>query len=145
MNKPTFLSDQELIAASTDVFVNINPTPYGSVSPPIFQTSLFTFESYDEIARVFSGDSQSYIYSRGNNPTVHELETLVARLEGAEAGRGFTSGTAAIASSVMPFVEAGDRIVAVENLYVDAYCLFEKVLASMGCMSITLTGLIPRQ
>ncbi|SON56674.1 Methionine gamma-lyase [Hartmannibacter diazotrophicus] len=132
MNKPVTLRDEELIAHSAGLLAPLAPMPHDAVSPPIFQTSLFTFERYSDLADVFAGRTQRYIYSRGDNPTVHELEALVAALEGAEAGRGFSSGTAAIAASIVPFVEAGDRIVAVENLYSDAFRFMEKILRKFG-------------
>ena len=48
--------------------------------PPIFQTSLFLFDDYAEMADAFAGRIRRPIYSRGDNPTVMELERLVAEL-----------------------------------------------------------------
>ena len=96
--------------------------------PPIYQTSLFTFDSYAEMADTFAGRRKQPIYSRGDNPTVMEFEARIAALEGAEAARGFSSGMAAISSTVLAFVGAGERIVAVRNCYGDAYRLFERLL-----------------
>lgn len=102
------------------------------MSPPIFQTSLFTYDSYEAMEDVFAGRTRNYIYSRGDNPTVREFELLVARLEGAEDGRAFSSGTAAITSTILSLVEAGDRVVAVRHLYNDVYRLLVKLLARLG-------------
>jgi cystathionine beta-lyase/cystathionine gamma-synthase len=124
--------DRDLIAASTTVFAPLGPTPYNAASSPIFQTSLFTFDSYAAIEDVFAGRSEDFIYSRGNNPTVAEFENLIAGLEGAEAARGFSSGTGAITATLLAFVEAGDRIVAVRNVYNDVYCMFTKLLGKFG-------------
>ena len=110
------------------------------VQCPFFQTSSFLFDRYEDMAAVFAGQSDRYIYSRGNNPTVAELESLIARLEGTEAARGFASGMAAVAASVMPFVQAGDRVVAVENLYSDAFRLFECVLKKFGVTTTYVDG-----
>ena len=98
--------------------------------PPIYQTSLFTFASYAEMADTFAGRRQQPIYSRGDNPTVMEFEARVAALEGAEAARGFSSGMAAISATVLAFVGAGERIVAVRNCYGDAYRLFERLFSA---------------
>jgi cystathionine beta-lyase/cystathionine gamma-synthase len=125
-------SDQSLIAASTSLFAPTEPMPFNAASPPIFQTSLFTFDNYAAIEAVFAGRSDDFIYSRGNNPTVEEFERLIAMLEGAEAARGFSSGTGAITAALLAFVEAGDRIVAVRNVYNDVYCLFTKLLGKFG-------------
>ncbi len=117
---------------SLDLISPALPVPHDASAPPIFQTTSFLFDSYAQIADVFAGRSDRYIYSRGDNPTVSELEGLIARLEGTEAARGFSSGMAAICGAVMPFVRTGDRIVAVEHLYSDAFRLFETVLARFG-------------
>lgn len=70
--------------------------------------------------------------SRGDNPTVMEFERLVAALEGAEAGRAFSSGMGAISATVLAFVSAGDRIVTIRHVYSDAYRLFELLLSRFG-------------
>ncbi|MGO8141185.1 PLP-dependent transferase, partial [Rhizobium leguminosarum] len=74
---------------------------FNAVSPPIFQTSLFTYTRSAALEDVFAGRTRNYIYSRGDHPPVREFELLVARLEGAEAGRAFSSGTAAITSPIL--------------------------------------------
>ena len=114
--------------------------PHHATSVPIFQTSSFLFERYEDMAAVFAGTSDRFIYTRGNNPTVAQLESLIARLEGTEAARGFASGMAAVAAAVMPFVQAGDRVVAVENLYSDAFRLFEVVLKKFGVTTTYVNG-----
>ena len=117
-----------------------DPMPHDASSVPIFQTSSFLFDRYEDMAAVFAGQSDRYIYTRGNNPTVAELEALIARLEGVEAARGFASGMAAIAAAVLPFVEAGSRVVAVNNLYSDAFRLFECVLKKFGVTTDYVDG-----
>ncbi|WP_029002985.1 PLP-dependent transferase [Azorhizobium doebereinerae] len=106
--------------------------PLAAAVPPIFQTSLFTFETYEDMAAVYAGRSHQLIYSRGDNPTVMEFERAVAALEGAEAGRAFSSGMGAISATVLALVSAGDRIVTVRNVYSDAYRLFELMLSRFG-------------
>lgn len=103
-----------------------------AVVPPIFQTSLFTFSSYEEMEQVYSGKLARPVYSRGLNPTVRAFEEKVARLEGADDALGFGSGMAAISSSVLAFVRPGDRILAVEHLYPDSFRFFETVLKQFG-------------
>lgn len=124
--------ERDFIAEAATLLAHDEPFPGGAVVPPIYQTSLFTFDSYAEMADVFAGRSTKPIYSRGNNPTVMEFESKIAALEGAEAARGFSSGMAAISSTVLAFVGAGQRIVAVRNCYGDAYRLFERLLPHLG-------------
>ncbi|HEY5818764.1 MAG TPA: PLP-dependent transferase [Mesorhizobium sp.] len=124
--------DRDYVAEAATLLAHDNPFPGGAVVPPIYQTSLFTFASYAEMADTFAGRSKQPIYSRGNNPTVMEFESRVAALEGAEAARGFSSGMAAISATVLAFVGAGERIVAVRNCYGDAYRFFERFLPRMN-------------
>jgi len=106
---------------------------YGdAVVPPIFQTSLFTFSSYDEMAATFSGKLVRPTYSRGLNPTVRAFEEKIAELERTEDALGFASGMGAISSSVLAFVQPGDRILAVEHVYPDSFRFFEVVLKRFG-------------
>lgn len=123
-----------------DLISPVHQPPFSASAPPIFQSSSFLFDSYAQIADVFAGRSDRPVYSRGDNPTVSELEGLIARLEGTEAARGFSSGMAAICGAVLPFVQSGDRIVTVEHLYSDAYRLFETVLRRFGVETIYVDG-----
>lgn len=108
--------------------------PFDAAVPPIYQTSLFLFESYKELEDVFAGRSKKPIYSRGDNPTVRLLERRIADMEGAEEARAFSSGMAAIAAAVLAFVGPGDRIVTVRHVYSDAFRFFEKVLKRFGIL-----------
>jgi cystathionine beta-lyase/cystathionine gamma-synthase len=98
-----------------------------AVVPPIFQTSLFTFPDFASLERAFAGDPSRPIYSRGNNPTVQAFEEKVAALEFAEAARGFSSGMGAISASILAFVQSGERIVCVDNIYGDSLRMFERL------------------
>ncbi|MEA3533191.1 PLP-dependent transferase [Rhizobium sp. CC-YZS058] len=104
---------------------------FDAVVPPIVQTSLFTFSSYDEMVETYRGEKSRPVYTRGLNPTVRLFEEMLAKLEGAEDALGFASGMAAISSTVLTFVEPGDRIVAVRHVYPDAFRLFGTLLKRM--------------
>ena len=114
--------------------------PAGPVVPPIVQTSLFTFDSVEQMERVFAGRERKPIYSRGDNPTVMAFEEKMARLEGGEAARGFASGMAAIAATILAFVQAGERIVAVRHLYPDTYRLMRRLLPRLGIETVFVDG-----
>lgn len=124
--------ESDWIAEAATLLAHDSSFEGGAVVPPIYQTSLFTFANYQEMADTFAGRSAQPIYSRGNNPTVMEFEAKIAALEGAEAARGFSSGMAAISATVLAFVEAGERIVTVRNCYGDAFRLFERFLPRMN-------------
>lgn len=104
----------------------------GSLTPPIVQTSLFVFDSYDAFEDRMAGRSNQPIYSRVQNPTVRAFETLMAAAERAEDSIGFASGMAAISSTVLAFVKPGDKIVCTEHVYPDTYRLFEQMLRPTG-------------
>ncbi|MFZ1426964.1 MAG: aminotransferase class I/II-fold pyridoxal phosphate-dependent enzyme [Geminicoccaceae bacterium] len=104
----------------------------GAVVPPLYQTSLFTFASYDQMRQTFAGRTGQPVYSRVGNPTTAVFEDKLARLEGAEAARGFASGMAAISGAVLSQVRSGDRVVCVRHVYPDAYRFFEVLLPRMG-------------
>ena len=69
--------------------------PFNAVSPPIFQTSIFCFPSYDAFRDALSDEESHYLYTRGNNPTVNLCEEKLAALEGAGAAKLVSSGVAA--------------------------------------------------
>ena len=116
------MTDPSTIVAHDEAF------PGNPVVPPIVQTSLFTFASYQELEDTMAGRVRRPIYSRGDNPTVAAFEEKLAALEGAQAARGFASGMAAISAAVLSNLSAGDRMVCVRHCYPDAYRLFVTLL-----------------
>src|SRR6478736_2049430 len=80
-------------------------------STPLFLTSSFTYNSAEEMAAAFADDTlEVNIYSRFSNPTVDEFIDKMAALEGAEDGIATATGMAAIFSSFMAFLGAGDHV-----------------------------------
>lgn len=90
---------------------------FGSLGVPIYQSSTFIFDSAEQGGRRFALEEGGYIYSRLGNPTTNALEEKLALLEGAEAAVATSSGMGAITSSIWPFIEEGDHIVAGQTLY----------------------------
>jgi cystathionine beta-lyase/cystathionine gamma-synthase len=126
------LSDDDLPENPATLLAHDPRFAEGAVVPPIYQTSLFTFANYAEMESVFAGEVPHPIYSRVGNPTVAQFEDKIARLEGAEAARGFASGMAAITAAVLSCCGAGDRLVAVRHIYPDAYRCFGLMLPRFG-------------
>ncbi len=114
--------------------------PGHAIVPPIVQTSLFIFDDYAALEATFRGERKQPIYSRVGNPTVVAFEEKVAALEQGEAARGFASGMGAIATTVLSQLRAGDRLVAVEHIYPDAFRLFEKLLRRLGIETVYVDG-----
>ncbi|PZX14355.1 cystathionine beta-lyase/cystathionine gamma-synthase [Palleronia aestuarii] len=106
--------------------------PAGSVTPPIYQTSLFTFDDMAAFEARMAGEIDRPLYSRVTNPTTAAFEEMMARLEGGAASVGFASGMAAISATLFALVRPGDRIACVEHVYPDAYRLMERMLRPWG-------------
>lgn len=104
----------------------------GSVTPPIYQSSLFAFENYQDFEDRMAGATDKALYSRVQNPTVASFEALLAAAEGAEAAIGFSSGMAAISATLMSLVKPGDRIACVAHVYPDVYRLLERIMRPFG-------------
>jgi cysteine-S-conjugate beta-lyase len=90
------------------VHPDLLPDPYGASVPPIYQTATFVQESATEFGE--------YDYTRSGNPTRTAVEKHLAKLEGGAHASAFASGMAAI-SAITRLVEAGDEIVAGDDLY----------------------------
>jgi cystathionine beta-lyase/cystathionine gamma-synthase len=102
------------------------------VTPPIVRSSTFTFANSNELKRYAEGKSKEYMYTRYGNPTLAVAEAKLAALEGGEAGLVFASGMAAISTSLLTVLKAGDELIATRNLYGGSYRLMRDVLPGLG-------------
>jgi cystathionine beta-lyase/cystathionine gamma-synthase len=116
--------------------------PFGAVVPPIYQSSLFTFESFEEMEDSFNsmGLDGHPFYSRGNNPSVQVFEEKVALLESGEAARAFSSGMAAISTAILSRCSAGSRVVCVECVYPDAFKFLTQLAPRYGVVTEFVDG-----
>lgn len=113
---------------------------FNAVSPPIMQTSNFTFKKVDDMRKAFADEMQGYLYSRGLNPTVEILRKKLAVLDGAEDCLVFNSGAAAIFAGVLANVKSGDHIISVRNPYTWAQKMFDVVLPRFGVTTTYIDG-----
>ncbi len=104
----------------------------GAINTPIFQSSTFAFPT--EEPRSWEGEvpEGTYIYSRYSNPTVRSVEDKLASLEGAGSALAFSSGMAAITSALMTFLQKGDRMVAMQDLYGGTYGFLKNEMPRLG-------------
>lgn len=100
----------------------------GAVVPPIYQNSLFTFESWDAIDEAFSSPVDNCIYTRGKNPTTSIVEEKLAALAGGEKAKLFSSGMGAISSAIMHFIKEGDHCITINNVYGPTSAFFKNHL-----------------
>jgi cystathionine beta-lyase/cystathionine gamma-synthase len=104
----------------------------GSVVTPIYETSVFAFASTRELIDAVTEKSDRDVYTRWSNPTITAAEKKIADLEGAEDCALFSSGMAAISSSIISLVSRGDHIVSVRDLYGGTVGLFSDLMARFG-------------
>lgn len=96
---------------------------YGSVMPPIYQTSTY--------AQSTPGGHKGYEYSRTQNPTRHALERAFASIENGNYGLAFGSGLAAI-DAIIKLLKPGDEVISTNDLYGGSYRLFTKIYTDFG-------------
>jgi len=104
-------------------------TAEGEHAEAIFPTSSYVFASAAEAAARFAGEQPGNVYSRYTNPTVRMFEERIAALEGAEAAVATASGMAAILSTCMALLKAGDHIVCSRDVFGTTTNLFSKHLS----------------
>ena len=104
----------------------------GALTPPIYMTSTYAFESAEAGGELFSGERKGYIYGRNRNPTQNILEERIASLEGGESGLALASGMGAISALCWSLLEAGDDVVIDHTLYGNSFALFTHGLTKFG-------------
>lgn len=114
------------------LLASVLPDSGGAVTPPIVQSSLFSFDSYQAFEDRMAGRSDAPIYTRVQNPTVAAFEGLMADAEEGEGAVGFASGMAAISSALLAFLKPGDRVACIEHVYPDTFRFMERMLRPMG-------------
>jgi cystathionine gamma-lyase len=95
----------------------------GAVMTPVFLTSTY--------AQRGPGEHTGFEYSRTQNPTRFALEANLSALEGGAWGLAFNAGLAA-STAVLSLLEAGDHVVAGDDLYGGSFRLFDKVFRRLG-------------
>ncbi len=120
------------------VHAGVDEYEYRPVVPPICQTSTFSFANAEEGAALFAGEEQGYIYSRMGNPTVEALENCIAALEGGYRALACGSGMAAIHTTLISLLEAGDHLISSDAVYGPTCTLIDTVLPRCGIESTSV-------
>jgi cystathionine beta-lyase/cystathionine gamma-synthase len=124
MKKRRFRQETEAVRGGTSI-----DKKNGPLATPIYQTSTFEVTDMQEQLRVMHTDS---FYTRYGNPTHTTAEKAIAELEGADAALLFASGMAAITTSILALVKAGDHIVAQRDIYGGVTKFLSQWLPKMG-------------
>ena len=114
------------------------PPPGQPTATPIYASSTYTYESMDDIDKVFGGEKAGYIYTRYGNPTVSALEKTIQSLEGGAASCAYSSGMAALHAALFACELApGATVLASQDLYGATTNLLLTIFGSFGVKTIT--------
>jgi methionine-gamma-lyase len=118
----------------------------GAVKPPVFLTSTFVFRTAEEGRDFFDytagrreppkGEPAGLVYSRFNHPNSEIVEDRMAAYEGAASCILFSSGMAAIATTILAFARPGDVIVHSQPLYGGTETLVGRTLTAYGVQAV---------
>jgi cystathionine beta-lyase/cystathionine gamma-synthase len=117
----------------------VNHPPHTPLAPgnrplvaPIYQSVKFELESLAATERAWGGPGQGFHYSRVANPTVSDLEVLLAELQGCEACLAVGSGIAAVAVTLIALLSQGDHVLAFVETYGPTRGLITRTLSRFG-------------
>lgn len=126
------MSEKKLHPSTLAIRTQTERTSQMEHSTPLFLTSSFTFESAETMRAAFADETDDNIYSRYSNPTVDEFAKKMAQLEKCEAGFAVASGMAAIFSSFMALLKAGDHIICCRSMFGGTTTVVTKFLAKFS-------------
>ncbi len=104
----------------------------GARAVPIYQTTSYVFKNTEHAANLFGLKEFGNIYTRLTNPTTDVLEKRITALDGGAGALGVASGQSAISIALLNIAQAGDEIVAANNLYGGTYTLFQYTFKRLG-------------
>lgn len=127
------LTDRELRFESLQLHAGQQPDPTtGSRAVPIYQTTSYNFNDSEHAANLFALREFGNIYTRIMNPTTDVFEQRIAALEGGAAALATASGQAAQFLAISNLAQAGDNIIATQNLYGGTYNQFKVTIPRLG-------------
>jgi cystathionine beta-lyase/cystathionine gamma-synthase len=99
---------------------------------PIYQSVKFSFDDTAETLRYLRGEREGFFYSRTSNPTLTQLQLLLAQLQGRDGCLLTGSGVATIAASLLSLCKQGDHILAFVESYGPTRYIVQHLLAKFG-------------
>ena len=90
---------------------------YGSLIPPIYQTSIFYFDSTDDAVEACGDYAESFAYSRITNPSLDYMEQKLAALEHGKGAVSYASGMGAVAGALFAALKCGDHVIFTKAKY----------------------------
>ncbi|SVD97290.1 uncharacterized protein METZ01_LOCUS450144, partial [marine metagenome] len=99
---------------------------FGGVNPSISDSSTYTFLSAKSMSETFEGNTDGcYLYSRNSSPSNLYLEEALAAMEETESANVFSSGMAAITSSILQICKSNDHIISSRTVYGGTYAFLK--------------------
>jgi cystathionine beta-lyase/cystathionine gamma-synthase len=99
---------------------------------PIYQSVKFEFDTVEETERFLRGERSGFYYSRASNPTIRQLEVLLAELQGREDCLVTATGVGAISQTLLALTSQGDHVIAFIESYNPTRYLIRRVLGRFG-------------
>ena len=134
------LAPEELRPETRLVHSGILRSQYGENAEALYLTQGFVYDEAETAEARFSGKEPGFVYSRYANPTLAMFEQRMAAVEGAEACRGTATGMAAVTSSLLCFLKAGDHVVAARALFGSCRWVIEDFLPRFGVPCTLVDG-----
>jgi cystathionine beta-lyase/cystathionine gamma-synthase len=119
------------------------PADNRALVAPIYQSVKFSFDDTAETLRFLRGERAGFYYSRTSNPTLRQLELLLARLQGRDECLLVGSGVASIASALLSLCKQGDHVLAFVESYGPTRYLIQHFMTRYG-VSHTLLSIEDR-
>jgi cystathionine gamma-synthase len=119
INEDLFMADyqKETYAVKSGIATD---TQFGSVVPPIYLSTNYTFAGF--------GEKRQFDYGRSGNPTRNTLTEALSALEGG-AGAVFTGSGMGAINLTTALLSAGDLLIAPHDCYGGTYRLFQYMAA----------------
>jgi cystathionine beta-lyase/cystathionine gamma-synthase len=108
------------------------PADNRALVAPIYQSVKFSFDDAGETLRYLRGEREGYFYSRSSNPTLKQLQLLLAQLQGRDDCLLTASGVATIAASLLSLCKQGDHVLAFVESYGPTRYIVQHLLAKFG-------------
>lgn len=112
---------------------------------PIYQSTTFTYDTSEEMGKLFDLEAEGYFYTRLQNPTNDAVAAKICALEGGSAAMLTSSGQAANFYALFNICEAGDHFIASSSIYGGTFNLFGITMKKMGIECTFVDQYLPEE
>lgn len=129
------MSDPEMLKPAT---LAVHAADYDDISPaiptvpPIYFATAYTFRDTANLDAIFEDPDEGFAYGRFGNPTVRSLESMMAKLEGADASIAYPSGMAAVNGVFAHYAKPGSHVIISRDVYGATLGLIRSQYAELG-------------